>query len=129
MLVDTGSNWLWVNSKYCNNCVEAKTKGFDHLTSSTFDAIKKPFVLHYGSGSVAGLPAFDQVCLVSRSRDSCTSSEMEFMVVLRQSGLDFLKVQGLIGMTPTRMEKEADLFIEELYAAGVVDSQVFSIYI
>jgi hypothetical protein len=32
-------------------------------------------------------------------------------------------------MTPRRMERKADLFIEELYEAGVIDSKVFSIYI
>jgi hypothetical protein len=59
MLVDTGSNWMWVNSKYCDNCVDAQTKGFDHYTSSTFSVVKEPFALSYGSGTTYGLPAFD----------------------------------------------------------------------
>jgi hypothetical protein len=65
------------------------------------------------------MPSLDQVCL---EKDMCTNPDFNFMLVLRQSGLDMLEVQGLIGLTPRHIEEDADLFIEELHGSGVIDS-------
>ena len=35
MIPDTGSNWLWVNSRVCSNCPK-KLPSFDERTSENF---------------------------------------------------------------------------------------------
>jgi hypothetical protein len=52
-------------------------------------------------------------------------------LVLKQSGLDFLKVQGLVGLSPSKIvaDESGSMFLEELKRAGSIDHESFSISI
>ena len=65
--------------------------------------------LSYGSGSVDGFNAFDQVCL---EPGMCTDTDFAFLLVARQSGLDFLEAPGLIGLSPRKFDSNSELFLE-----------------
>lgn len=62
-IFDTGSNWLWVQSKHCVNC--PVRGGFDEDESASYVLKKRdePTVLRYGSGWVMGWESEDQVCM------------------------------------------------------------------
>ena len=58
MIFDTGSNWLWVNSRICSNCNDEKPK-FDERNSTTYSFFEPTFDLHYVSGDVYGVNSLD----------------------------------------------------------------------
>ena len=62
MIFDTGSNWLWVNSRICENCNPSQAK-FDERTSKTFSFYDVVLDLHYGTGDAYGYNGYDDVCL------------------------------------------------------------------
>lgn len=83
--------------------------------------------LHFGSGSVYGYTARDKVCL---SDDHC-SDDFGFTSIIAQSGLDGLRCNGVIGMSPAEESASAggDFFLDKLHETGTIDQRVFSLYI
>lgn len=125
MIFDTGSNWLWINSKLCVNC--PIKGGFNQADSSFFKVVKKQIRLDYGSGSVIGYNAFDRICL--DEGEMCTKNDFSWLLTLKQNGLDFLKVEGLVGLSPFQMDSNGDMFLEQLKINGAIDHQSFSMSI
>tara|TARA_B110000285_G_C14943056_1_gene522990 strand:+ start:404 stop:721 length:318 start_codon:yes stop_codon:yes gene_type:complete len=105
--MDTGSNWLWVNSRICDNCNPKQPK-FDETKSSSFGFMDAVIDLHYGTGSVYGYDSFDQVCI----SETVCAKEFSFLSVMHQSGLSNLECSGIIGLSPKKSEKMGDLFID-----------------
>ena len=71
VIVDTGSDWFWVNSNACTDCGGhnpfnphlSTTLQYDYIKLPTTTHIKKERSLFYGSGGVYGHKASDKVCL------------------------------------------------------------------
>ena len=124
MIFDTGSNWLWVYTDECTNCPNS-IKTYDPNESDTYKDLNEEVPLHYGSGSIYGERAKEQVCL---TEDSCVS-DFKMLMANEQSGLDRLATSGIVGLSPNHYEQRADLFIEKMKKAGVIDERVFSISI
>jgi len=61
VIPDTGSSNVWVYDADCTSVVCLYHKTFDHAKSTTFKADTEKFVLHYGSGGVSGVQAYDTV--------------------------------------------------------------------
>ncbi|XP_016954721.1 uncharacterized protein LOC108027684 [Drosophila biarmipes] len=62
MQFDTGSADIWVPSSHCNFCIKkCGTKFFKESKSKTFRTNHTPFSITYGSGSVKGIVASDEV--------------------------------------------------------------------
>jgi uncharacterized ParB-like nuclease family protein len=78
MIFDTGSNWLWIDSRICSNCPENLSK-FDERSSNTFKYYKSVKSLYYGTGSVHGYNAYDKVCITT---ELC-ADEYSFLIVLK----------------------------------------------
>ena len=124
MIFDTGSNWLWVNSRICQNC-NAKQPRFDERNSTTYSFYEPTLDLHYGSGDVYGLNSHDQVCITP---GNC-SANFSFLTVGYQVNLDTLETSGIVGMSPKSSGTLGDLFIIKMRDSGVIDKAVFSIMI
>jgi hypothetical protein len=124
MIFDTGSNWLWVNSRFCENCAPSMAK-FDERNSSTFSFYNVVLDLHYGSGDVYGYNSHDSVCIL---KGKCAHN-FSFMSVGMQRGLGTLRTSGIVGMSPNHFEKMGDLFIEKMRDAGVINKAIFSLMI
>ena len=62
MIFDTGSNWLWVDSKDCETCPQYLPK-FNETQSTTLVIDPEPRALHYGRGAVKCKKAHDTICL------------------------------------------------------------------
>ena len=48
---------------------------------------------------------------------------------MSQNGLGMLRSSGLIGLSPSHYEKNADLFVEKMRDGGAIDEAVFSMSI
>ena len=69
MLLDTGSEYIWVASRICESCNLTSSRKFDERTSTShyfFDAVQD---LHYGLGDIYGYVSVDSICL---NEDVCT---------------------------------------------------------
>lgn len=126
VIFDTGSNWFWVQSSKCSNC--PSDISFDESSSDTLKMSKMQKSLYYGSGSVTGTLAKDTVCLTENSDDHCVP-DFRFIDVTSQSGLDMLQTSGLVGLSPKRMEHNADLFVEKMKQGGAIEDAIFSMSI
>jgi cathepsin D len=49
--------------------------------------------------------------------------------VIATTGLDGLSSDGLLGLAPSNQMTLANVFIDKLYDAGVIDNKVFSFYL
>jgi len=58
MIIDTGSDWLWVDNRNCSNCPSGFAL-FDERTSETFAYEDSSRTLNYGSGSLTTRKAYD----------------------------------------------------------------------
>ena len=124
---DTGSDLLWYFSSHCEDCTNVM-KAFNESESETFSMVPAMNDLHFGSGSVYGYMAKDQVCL---SEEKC-SEGFGFTSIVSQRGLYGLRAQGVVGMSaaePTGEGNEGDFFLDKLLATGTIDQRVFSLYI
>lgn len=63
ILFDTGSSWLFVQSRLCDNCDKWSSSSFDERDSTSFGFYPVLLDLQYGSGGIYGHTAYDKVCL------------------------------------------------------------------
>jgi len=123
LIFDTGSNWLWVNGRFCEDCNDRPR--FDERESTTFKFYDVLTDLHYGSGDVYGYNSFDTVCI---KPGSC-ADDFSFVAVGSQDGLDALASSGILGLSPRAEERANDLFIMKMKSSGVIDKAIFSLMI
>ena len=83
MIFDTGSNYLWVMSSSCRNCPVMNQKFFES-ESTSFKNTFSPISLYYGSGSVNGQHAIDNICL--KPAGLC-ATDFSFVLVSDQRSL------------------------------------------
>lgn len=114
-LFDTGSSWVWVNSRVCENCLNGLAK-FDERQSNSFSFYNSVMDLHYGSGDVYGYNSYDQVCL---KPDVCVDN-FSFLTVSHNRGLNDLMCSSLIGLSPNTNLTTGDLFIMKMKNSGVL---------
>ena len=122
MIFDTGSYWVWVNSRFCENCPSANKK-FDERTSKTFNFTNVVVDLHYGSGDAYGFNSFDQVCL---TQTACAQN-FSFLTVGMQKGLSSLSSSGIIGLSSNDGGSRGDLFIQKMKKSGVIKKALFAL--
>ena len=61
LILDTGSDWITIESSFCSNCYG---KNFNQELSSTFSYAADDYSLReYGSATLDGIEAKDKVCL------------------------------------------------------------------
>jgi len=66
LVLDTGSDWLWVNSKNCKNC--GQNPSFEETNSPYYKDYK---TIKYGGGEkVQGYVVNDYVCITQSVCDS-----------------------------------------------------------
>lgn len=93
VLFDTGSDWLVVEGRDCENCLGAR---YDPNTSTYFETVSQvSHSIEYGSFfSLRGKYVRDQVCL--RSFSLCVDP-FEFFLVEDQKGIE-KELDGILGM-------------------------------
>jgi len=112
LVLDTGSDWLWVNSKYCKNC--GKNPSFEETISPYYKDYKT--ISYAGGESVRGYVINDYVCITQ----SVCDSSFKFLSVIESSAKLQITGSGFIGMSPYS-DNEADLLIQKLKEESLVD--------
>jgi len=123
LIFDTGSNWLWVNGRFCENCNNKPR--FDERTSKNHRFFDVLVDLHYGSGDVYGYNSIDTVCI----RPGDCANDFSFLTVGMQTGLSSLYSSGIVGLSPNSDDSVNDLFIIKMKESGVIEKAVFSLMI
>lgn len=70
MIPDTGSSNFWIYDQDCDAIACMLHDRFKHTASSSYKKDGQEFVLHYGSGGVSGVQAYDNVQLGSSHADA-----------------------------------------------------------
>ena len=119
MILDTGSDWLWIDSVNCFWCPSVPK--YDETQSSTFSYLDdEEQTISYGSGDVTAYKVEDQVCITP---DHCAEDFQFMLVVWEEIGVE---VSGLVGLSPNGIQDRSDLFIEKMKTAGAIDHAIFS---
>jgi len=128
VILDTGSDVLWVPSKNCSRKNCGNHTQYDSTKSSTYKKDGRKFETEYGIGKVEGFLSKDQVCLSGVCVDNLEFSE----VVKEDDQSQIIIPDGILGMSFTSIgwipEPLPTLF-ERMIAQGKVEAPVFSFYL
>lgn len=134
ILLDSGSDWLWVTTSKCIEC--GGVKRFDSKESSTYELVSEDeIVLSYGSGDAWGSHIRETVCLSTTTNcdgyfcEQACVTDMNMLGIYGQGrGLQALVSDGLIGLSPVKIgDDRPDLYIDLAVKQGVLDERVFSL--
>jgi len=110
-IFDTGSSWFWAPTVDCEDCHNSEQ--YDPSESSTYELISDtPIYVGYGTGSATGLLSEEQACL-TLEESSCV--DLKMLSVIKNSGLEGLDADGLLGLSPSNQGTQALVYIDELY--------------
>ena len=130
MIFDTGSSWVWVQNAKCKYCM-ANDHKFHSERSTTYSQISESIsVLQYGKGTVYGYNSLDDVCIKPDGDygDGCMPQYL-FKSVVGQRDLQGLAGAGIIGLSPSTHDHEAQLFVPTLYHSSAIKKNMFAMFI
>ena len=117
MIPDTGSSNVWVYNEDCDAVACYIHKKFMYHDSKTFKSDSEhPFVLHYGSGGISGVQAFDDVRLGSTEAEG-----FHLGLVNEADGVAFLASDmcGIIGLAwPEISMYQMPVYADKALTAG-----------
>ena len=118
-IYDTGSDYLWVP---LNNCTQCYTTNL-YTPTSTFQTSGNADSIVYGSGSVSGVVATDQISATSGGANlTLTILGIDF----ESTGLSGLEADGILGMSPSA-SGNAELYVTKLYENGIIGANAFGV--
>jgi hypothetical protein len=120
MLLDTGADQSWVMSSTCSSAACNVHNLFNPSTSSTSKTSATSFSINYGSGSVSGLLATDNISFAGMSLP------MSFGLANSTSD-DFLHfpIDGILGLSLAKGTTPS--FVDKLVASKFLKSNIFGI--
>jgi saccharopepsin len=121
LVLDTGSSWIWVPSVDCD-CHESNR--YDYKSSSTYYDTKKSLILQYGVGTVYG-----NLSQETFSIGNLSAKNQDFILSYKDSDLDTLSSDGLLGLGFNSLSNYKPTFIENLKSQGQISSSIFSLYL
>ncbi|XP_052851427.1 uncharacterized protein LOC128261674 [Drosophila gunungcola] len=123
MQFDTGSSDFWVPSSHCKFCKKCGNKFFRESHSKTFQTDKIPFTITYGSGSVKGIVASDDVAF----GDLKIQKQGIGLVNISDSCSDFDGICGL-AFQPLSMTGSTPVF-QQMIDQKLVEKPIFSFHL
>lgn len=131
VIFDTGSSNLWVQSKYCKTKGCLQHKGFDHSKSVSYQkhflfGKKVPiFSIKYGTGRISGEFVKDTVSIAG-----ITVKEQIFGLTYKEEGFAFMNVpfEGILGLSFPTKNSYANPFFDSVIKNGLIERNIFSIY-
>uniref|UniRef100_A0A8B9CWD5 pepsin A n=1 Tax=Anser brachyrhynchus TaxID=132585 RepID=A0A8B9CWD5_9AVES len=127
VLFDTGSSDLWVPSVDCSSPACVRHERFDHRLSATHRPTGQPISIQYGTGSVAGVLAYDTVHVgnIQVSNQAIGLSKKEPGSFLTHHTFD-----GILGLAfPSIASSGTVPIFDNMMSQGLVDKDLFSIYL
>jgi hypothetical protein len=122
--LDTGSDWLIVQSSGCSSCTG---ETWDQAASSTYATDSTTMTLSYGSASVSGLDATDDFYLDADM--TFGALDFEFMLITKQKGIS--PSGGIMGFSRDYdfgTEAAGPLFYYGLYNSSMITAKIFATY-
>lgn len=123
VIMDTGSSWLWVASNICQGCPSDDSLDHSFITDKG-EGIK---TIQYGSGGIKGDKVRTSVSL-DQNRENALKDYLTIEVTsatLEQ--FKGSKWDGILGLLPSAISG-SELFVTELYKAGIIADNAFGIY-
>jgi hypothetical protein len=122
VIPDTGSSNVWVYDADCTSVVCLYHKTFNHGASTTFKADTEKFVLHYGSGGVSGVQAYDTVKF-----GAATATDFHLGMIQSVDGIAFLASDmcGILGLA----YNEISMYGMPTFVDAAVKDKDFSFYL
>lgn len=126
LLLDSGSNSLWVPSAFCSSTGCRAHPTYNHKLSSTYRAEEVEFEVEYRSGVIVGEFAYENALL-----GNVTVTELLFGLVMKELGTAFaaLPFAGIMGLGfgsedyPSLFDHLVNLHLLERNVAGIYLSQ------
>ena len=114
LLIDTGSNILWVTS---NKCISCKSANKFSSTSETFTNLNEPDTINYVTGDCTGTYATDQI-----SFDTSNPIKLKILLVSNHNQ----KLDGIVGLGYSISHLETSI-IDKFFVDKIIDKNMFSI--
>ena len=124
VIIDTGSNILWVPSENCTECRNYTSK-YNSTKSTTSLDLKKKLNITYGKGYVDGYLVSDDIFMSS----TFGVKNMNFLVVNKELDLDGTISDGLLGLGIFFEQNKNFSFIYNLYQQKIINKPVFTFYL
>ena len=121
--MDTGSNWLWVQSRFCEDCVSGADK-YDERNSTEFHFYDLVTDMFYGKGDIYGYISYDQLCI----KPGVCSKDFAFLDIGLANNMA-LPTSGLVGLSPSADDIIGDLFVSQMKKTGAIDKAIFSLMV
>ncbi|XP_033485642.1 pepsin A-like [Epinephelus lanceolatus] len=126
VIFDTGSSNLWVPSDYCNSQACQNHRKFNPQQSSTFKWGDQPLSIQYGTGSMTGYLAIDNVevggITVQNQVFGISRTEAPFMAHMTADGILGLAFQTIAA------DNVVPVF-DNMVKQGLVSQPLFSVYL
>ena len=129
LILDTGSNWLWVGSSSCENCYRIGIGDLYQCSASQtcLENQDNMVDIKYGIGYVSGFITKDMVSLDSEGK---LGVDQEFLQIRQIQGLEQLKGEGVLGIGKKGLIPGSYMtFIENLKKQGKIQNNMFSLYL
>jgi len=130
LILDTGSNWLWVGSSSCKNCYRLGIADLYQCSASqTCHENQDTSVdIQYGIGYVSGYVTKDSVALDPEG--SLVVDDQEFLQVKTIQDIEQLKGEGILGIGKKAFIPGTYMtFIENLKKQGKIKNNMYSLYL
>lgn len=121
-VIDTGSSWLWIPSTVCE-CHESEHR-YNESESASYENSNIYTSIYYGVGSVSGNISKETV-----SVSGLQATGQYFILASKDSSLDELSSDGLLGLAFSLLSSGHSTYIDNLKGQGQIEARVFSIYL
>ena len=129
VILDSGSNLVWVPGKNCQNC-RTYTNKYDPFLSNTSKISNEKVNITYAKGRVSGGIIEDSISFIKKHKAG--SSELtDFRIVLvdKEENLTGTLSDGIVGMGIDMEGKSRNSLIYSLYETGVISTPQFTFYL
>jgi len=124
VIIDTGSNILWLPSSNCTLC-RNYTHKYNELQSTTGKLLNKTLNITYGKGFVEGDLFSDEIYI----SDNFGVKNMYFLSVDKELQLDGTISDGLLGMGIYSENTKNFSFIYNLFTQNIINKPAFTFYL
>ncbi|CAL8239719.1 unnamed protein product [Gadus morhua 'NCC'] len=126
VIFDSGSSNLWVPSVYCSSAACNNHDKFSPSKSSTYRYDGKPLEIHYLTGSMTGVLAYDTVTVAGAS----IRNQIFGMSQTEAPFLQYMKADGILGLAYPRLSASgATPVFDNMMEQGLVTLDMFSVYL
>ena len=131
LILDTGSNWIWVGSELCENCYSVGMGDLFQCSKSDSCIADKTnhLDIHYGIGYVSGFVSRDTVSFNKNDEDLSVENQ-EFLQIEKIQDIEQLKGEGLLGIGKKGYDPVVhSTYMENMKNQGKIEKNMFSLYL